>query len=328
MKIAMFLCLLSASGLLTGCVFQNIAESRDMKEFPPPGKLVVVNDHLIHINCQGKGSPVVIIEQGLYGTSWHWENVQRQMAKKTKVCGYDRPGLGYSEPVDKLIPAREVAKNLNQLLKVGHLVNENILLVGWSAGGLYAREYYNHYPQRVVGMVLVDSSHDQQGPSEISFRMVLHKYLSPLGIARVSGLVKKEIVSSGLPEELIPRQVALYSRSHVAAAMLNESKAFNADLSRHQAPRNLGDLPLLVISRGKPVEEYLGVSPENIEEARASRAKWMKLQNELAALSTNSKHIIATKSGHNIHVDQPDLLVSEINGFIEALRLERKTSDL
>src|SRR5215203_5896064 len=81
-----------------GAIYQVVATQIDQRAYPPPGEMVNVNGHLMHINCVGRGSPTVILESGLGNMSADWANIQPEVAKTTRVCSYDRAGTGWSEP--------------------------------------------------------------------------------------------------------------------------------------------------------------------------------------------------------------------------------------
>ena len=83
---------------VTGAAYQWIETRRDLAATPPPGRLVDVQGRRIHIWCSGSGAPAVILETGLGGTSADWGFVQPEAAKFTRVCSYDRAGMGYSDP--------------------------------------------------------------------------------------------------------------------------------------------------------------------------------------------------------------------------------------
>ena len=85
--------------LLAGAIYESLSEAADARAYPPPGQMVDVGGHRLHINCAGTGSPVVVIDAGLGDWSTSWGFVQPQVAKITRVCTYDRAGMGWSEPV-------------------------------------------------------------------------------------------------------------------------------------------------------------------------------------------------------------------------------------
>jgi pimeloyl-ACP methyl ester carboxylesterase len=103
-----------------GWIYQLAMEARDDARFPPPGRIVDVDAHRMHIFCQGSGSPTVIVEQGIGAQSLGWAPINERMSAITTVCAYDRAGMGYSDALDHATPATEVARRLHTLLgKVG-----------------------------------------------------------------------------------------------------------------------------------------------------------------------------------------------------------------
>src|SRR5215217_2826904 len=152
-------------GILTlagiGVIYQAIATQIDQRTYSPPGEVVNVNGHLMHINCVGEGGPTVILEAANFGMSAHWVRVQQQLAKSTRVCAYDRAGMGWSEMGPEPRDAKQISSELHTLLK-GADTGGPYVLVGHSYGGLYALMYAARYPEQVAGVALVDSSHPGQ----------------------------------------------------------------------------------------------------------------------------------------------------------------------
>jgi pimeloyl-ACP methyl ester carboxylesterase len=287
--------------LIAGLLYQNIRESRDLERYPPPGRMVGVDGHLVHIHCIGKGSPTVILELGVGSASFAWYDIHKRISQITRTCAYDRAGLGYSEPTEEAKRAINVAATLHALLANAG-IDDELVLVGWSAGGIYIREYYRRFPERVVGMLLVDSSHEQQvrrlprgsgGGADPA--LAVAKHLAPFGLIRLSGLLDKRVASSRASDEAKAYLRVTYNLSHALDTVARESDAFNHDIDSDEAPAPLGNLPLIVVAAGDP-----------------QLAAMMPLQKELAALSTQGKLIVAEDSDHNIHADQPQLIVDAV----------------
>lgn len=314
--------------LIGGRSYQLIAEKKDRERFPPPGELVDVDGHKMHIYCQGEGSPTLVIEQGLNNASVSWWFVNQRLAERTRTCAYDRLGLGWSDPVDELTPAAMVASNLHQLLmKAG--IDDDLILVGWSAGGIYVRAFYHRYPDQVKGMVLVDSAHEQQasrlpgypGPHLETGRTRLLGHLAPFGLLRLTGFYESGVAQLPIGEEGKALTLALLNQSYALRTQANEIDSILEDQVDGQPPKPLGDLPLTVISRGKPVSDDeplpAGVT---VELVRQQQVVWNDMQREIASLSSRSKQVIARASGHSVHVDDPDLLVKEVLEMVELVR--------
>jgi pimeloyl-ACP methyl ester carboxylesterase len=125
------------------------------------GGLVNVGGHRLRVERLGKGSPVVVMEAGLVQPRNTWGHVPNDVAAFTQVVVYDRAGLGESDrgPVPRT--SKQVVAELHTLLTNAGLKGPYIL-VGHSAGGLTARLYASQYPNEVVGMVLIDATHEDE----------------------------------------------------------------------------------------------------------------------------------------------------------------------
>src|SRR5215213_5081592 len=82
---------------LVGASYEAIAAAGDAHRYPPPGQLVDVGGYRLHIQCVGAGSPTVVLDAGLGGSSLDWNLVQPELGRTTRVCAYDRAGMGWSE---------------------------------------------------------------------------------------------------------------------------------------------------------------------------------------------------------------------------------------
>ena len=110
----------------------------------------------LFLHCTGEGSPTVILEAGFGDTSGIWDKVQPEVARTTRVCSYDRAGLGQSDPPPTDVRTfGEVVADLHALLAAAG-VPAPYVLVGNSIGGLFIRLYAGTYPEEIAGLVLVD----------------------------------------------------------------------------------------------------------------------------------------------------------------------------
>jgi len=301
-----------------------IAKSKLANRYPAPGQLVDVGGYKLHINCIGEGSPTVILEAGLGDFSLLWAYVQPEVARFTRVCSYDRAGYGWSEPSPYPRTANMMVEELHTLL-----VNANVqgpyVLVGHSLGGVLVRGYAHNYPDEVVGMVLVDSAHEQQFiryPESVlkasqdmagTFRMFA--LLSSTGVL---ALAPQNIPNRGLPDDVLAQYRAIlattgYFETHLAE--LNALEGSYAEvLATHKT--SFENLPLIVLSRGLSDATPLLTEIENQQLWEV----WQEMQSELAALSSEAKQIIAEQSGHHIQLDQPDLVIDAIRDVLDAMR--------
>lgn len=121
-----------------------------------------VHGHRLWLDCQGQQSaPTVILIAGGGGTTATWDKVQPEVARFARVCSYDRAGLGKSSADRESQSANGIADDLEALLKKAR-VHPPYVVVGHSIGGLYARRFDERHDREVAGMVLLDSSHEEQ----------------------------------------------------------------------------------------------------------------------------------------------------------------------
>jgi len=141
--------------VLSACLALAATDS----EPKPHGKLVDLGGHRLHMNCTGKGSPTVVVENGLGDFSFDWILVQSRVSRFTRICTYDRAGYAWSDPGPKRRTFSQLNLELRDALsKLGE--PGPFVLVGHSYGGPVARNFAATYPREVAGMVLVDAAHE------------------------------------------------------------------------------------------------------------------------------------------------------------------------
>ena len=146
----------TAVAVVSGCGTAEERPKADEREAPVEGRYVDVDGDRLFLRCAGEGSPTVVLEAGAGLDSSDWQAVQPNVADFTRVCSYDRRGLGRSEEGPEAVGEGSVAGQLHELLETAG-VEPPFVLVGHSMGGLYVRTYAKRYPGEAVGMVLVDS---------------------------------------------------------------------------------------------------------------------------------------------------------------------------
>src|ERR671920_305817 len=203
---------------IVGAIYQAIATMRAERAYPPPGEMVDVGGYSLHINCAGQGRPTVVLDAGSGEWSAQWVRVQQEVSDTTRVCAYDRAGMGWSEMGPEPRDARQISSELHTLLsKAG--IEGPYVLVGHSFGGIYMQTYAARYPEEVAGVALVDSStepdqfsarseaRDSNEPQEQSFDVV--PQLAQLGVSLLARLGVLRLLSKldPAPPEL-PQQRA------------------------------------------------------------------------------------------------------------------------
>jgi pimeloyl-ACP methyl ester carboxylesterase len=303
---------------LIGASYEAIMAAGDATRYPPPGQLVAVGGERLHIDCQGESGPTVVLVTGLGGSSLLWNRVQPAIAPTTRVCVYDRAGIGWSDASAQLRTPAAIAAELHTLL-TNAAVPGPYVLVGASVGGKYIRLYAEQYPNEVAGMVLVDARHESVDAALTSEEYTaelaaarrngqLYWWLGRLGIMRLFGARLAAAASPGaiaLPSDIRTLMMVRASRPQEIDAMLNESAAMTADDNRLRAAQPLGTLPLIVLAADSSV---------------AQQANWRIAQEAQTQLSRNSHLVIVPHSSHFVSLDQPQAVADAVLQVIERAR--------
>jgi pimeloyl-ACP methyl ester carboxylesterase len=321
-----------AAALITlcavGATYQWLAMRADAQRFPMPGERVDIGGRSLHLYCSGEGAVAVLLENGLGGDYAAWRPVQAGIAQFAHVCSYDRAGLGWSDPADRPTRATNVTDDLHRLIVAEHIAGP-LVLVGWSAGGIFVRDYYATHPEDVIGMVLVESSHEQQrdrldGPAAAaknlrdSLRSLdLCRALAWSGAVRLSGTMAKLQAPLHLPATLGDEIVAMENRTDYCGGVEHETRGFDADIAQADPPRSLGDLPLVVLTRGMKSSAKDMVVPVSQDHLDRADKNWFAMQDELAALSTRASHRVVPNSGHAIPLQAPDAVIAAVRDVVE-----------
>lgn len=270
----------------------------------PPGQKVSIDDFRLHVDCQGEGDTTVLFEAGLGGSAMEWIPVQQLIALQARACIYDRAGYAWSDPSPFPSHAVELAREADLLLdRIG--AKGPLVLVGHSFGGFIVRELALRRATDMVGMVLVDASHEDQLSR---LEPLVGKDIMPTGRSFVVSPVQ---VPESLPMEL-QRKIKAFSRMRKTyAALHSEMQFFRESAMQVSRNRTLVNYPVVVISRGLDLysADELG---------RKKTAIWNELQADLTALSSDSTLIVASDSGHHVHTDNPALVAAAIIDILDA----------
>lgn len=307
--------------------------------FPPPGRLIDIGTHRLHLHCAGEGFPTVVFDAALGGSSLSWALVQPAIARVTRACAYDRAGFGWSDAGPLPRTAGLIADELHHLLQHA-AVPGRYVLVGHSYGGLVMRLMAARHAEDVAGLVLIEPAIPEEWvtPSEEQQAMIrrgvrLCRYgvgAARSGVARVvSWLVKLgalaaaravvALVSRGglrrddegilapiwkLPPEARRVLGGMWTRPQFFEALGSqiEHVCDSAGEVLREVNPDLGNLPLVVISSASAHERRIA----------ADRA--------LAQQSRQGRHVLAPDSGHWVPLDAPDVVIAAIDAIVQQVR--------
>lgn len=304
----------------------------------PPGCLVGVGTHRLHIDCRGAGTPAVIFDAALGASSVSWSLVQAAIAEFTRACTYDRAGMGWSDPGPLPRTAGRLADELHALLQHA-AVPAPYVLVGHSFGGFVTRIFAARHPSETAGLILLDPAHPDQWrePSERECREIdrgvrLCRYgeiAARLGVARLvaalvgigalgparivakaagRGSLRREDEGVLAPVWKLPaearrplRRFWTQRKFYEALGSQIGSICASAREVAEVSVAGYGNLPLVTISSSNP------------DPVRLRR------QEALVRMSSKGRHVVASDSGHWIPLDQPQIVIEAIAEIVKTV---------
>jgi pimeloyl-ACP methyl ester carboxylesterase len=273
-----------------GVAVHAILTRREKKHLRPPGHMIEVHGHTMHLLASGAGSPTVVLETGTAGYFGIWEWVQHEVGKHTRVVSYDRAGLGFSERAGGPRDAVSIARELDELLtRAGE--KPPYILVGHSLGGLLVMEYAHLYPEKTAGLVLADPHHPDQMKRSYELRKSIENFrrffhtaaaASHFGVMRVADLLSS--MTEGLSQNERTRARMFFVSSPHLKASARELDALNETTEQVRSIKDFGAVPLLILSAGEPQDTWV--------------TEFQHLHVEMARLSTRGSHQIVRGAEH------------------------------
>jgi len=312
-------------------------------------RLVDIGGRRLNLYCTGTASPTVILDAGLGGSTAVWRLVQPVIARTTRVCSYDRAGMGFSDPGAGKRDAAAIVTDLHALLERAG-IDPPYVLVGHSIAGLYEPLYADRYPSEVAGMVLVDpvypnEVHDLQTSSPVYAKSMAaettydakclaaaesRELVPGSTIFNACGLLdaaqlRKECDTDGFAKCRIDKlQNDLQRTAAFWQETTSEYEAFTGTSSDEvvREQRDYGKLPLVVLTRGNTDFD----TPTTPVSAQENFALWKQLHaahERIAATSSIGTDIIVAHSGHDIQNERPAVVISAINQVVDQVRTNR-----
>ena len=297
----------------------------------PIGKLVDLGGHRLHLNCSGRGTPTVVIENGLGDLSFDWILVQQRVAKHTRICTYDRGGYAWSDPGPVPRTFDQLNLELHDALRRA-AEHGPFVLVGHSYGGGVVRSYVRRYPEEVKGLVLVDIvSEDQYIPMGKHAGLIRDDAKGrpiPSPHEEMNGNAPRIQTRASAPapieppyDRLPPREQALHAWAASLPALEEAensqrewSTEYFAAWARESRDGSLGARPLVVLTRAKGgYGDDLDMPGAEIERIR------LETQRALVRLSTAGSQQLV-ESGHSMHLEAPDTVAAAIAQVVDAIK--------
>ena len=292
--------------------YQTVRESLEARVYRPPGQLIDVGGHRLHLHCTGSGSPTVVLEAGGGASSSDFGWIAPAVARDTRVCVYDRAGRGWSDATDGPQDGAHIAADLHTLLERAQVPGPYVL-AGHSFGGLYVQSFAARFPDQVAGMVLLDSTAPKPGPAQptntdpynvIGRVAALSAASAHLG----AGRLLNPISYTTLPPRSRDEARANSSTARHLASFVEEYGVANTSMQQASALTSLNGKPLIVLTADEAADD-----------------QWQSKQDHLATLSTNNLHRHANATHASLLEDEADAAVASkaIHDVVVAVRTSR-----
>lgn len=310
-----------AAALGSAAGAQQALTVRDRRRFPPPGLLVNVDGHPMHVQVRGPDSngPAVVLEAGMgsFSPNWHW--VQEELAPTIRSVSYDRAGLGWSRLSRRQRDAQTIAIELRDALREAG-IDPPYVLAGHSFGGLPVRAFADLYPELTAGVVLVDASHPDQWvrwPTPYADRILelsqrIFGWLGWFGVLRALNLSRG--ISAGLPARQAAELRAGAALPGFAATEAAQIRSWSASREQLNAAAPLRDLPLAVLA---------------VSEQPVGGELLTALQRELAELTEDASFEVVQGASHESVISNREhagVVANTIQAVLSKARLRSSTS--
>jgi len=231
--------------VLIGATYQSVATALERRRYPHPGRLIDVGGHQLHIDCTGHGTPTVVLEAPATAMSSAWAWVQPDIAKLTRVCSYDRAGLGWSESGDAPFAPQAVPPELNALLMKA-AEPPPYVVVGAEFGAALATLYAARYPDDVASLVVVNPPGAFTGASTPSAEFVTFSpWLARTGLLRATRTLSES--ARELPQPAAGVTRAFLNRPDHLTRSAAELARWNDTVRLSEAARLPRDLPVIQV---------------------------------------------------------------------------------
>ena len=317
--------------LVTTTIYHIISTEIENRRYPPPGQRIDIGGYKLHLYSLGKGSPAVVLDHSLGGIDGYF--LVEEIARITRVCIYDRAGYGWSDASPKPRTSEHIVQELDTLLNSAG-IEPPYVLVGDSFGTYNVRLYAHRFPEKVVGIILIDGL-SEKAMLNMSLTLKILKLFfmsgfamstlgSALGIVRILGTVgvfefiKKEL--RNFPKVTLHRVKRSFYQHQHWITMWREMWNLEASGRQVSQVNNWGNITTINIKASTFFKRSILNFYIPIKGADELRDR---MHIDLLKLSSDCTQVQATQSGHFVWIDEPEIIVMAIQQIVDKLKRDR-----
>lgn len=314
--------------LLIAFALESYFKHQDKQDFPAPGKLYLVNGHQMHLWCEGSGEPTIVLDSGasMFSSGWRW--VMPELASHTRVCAFDRSGLGWSEKAPEPYDGVSAAGELHQLLQQAE-IQSPFIYVGHSLGANMGQIYYRQYPSELSALVLLEPADPAiflrevgedkgkiitrgQPIKDCALRCMMMNFVSGIGVTRVAFNQIEVLNDPFFHSQALAEYKARMNRSESLTFLAQRGRYINEIMFQTADNKDFANLPIAMF-HSENSGELLGAS-SNPAELIKGRQESLNAYKKTLMLSSRSLGLTQINNANHLSMvtyEEPAKQVSQ-----------------
>ena len=312
--------------IAAGVVYERVGIWQDESLRPPSNEFVVAGGRRVHVACVGSGPRTFVLDAGASAWSVFWWRIQPALARVGRTCAFDRPGYGWSDPIEGAHDGVAAAGRLHDLVRQAH-IQTPFIYVGHSLGANFAQVYWRLYPRDVSGLVLLEpgdpkdlledthaTAPEIMHASECSALCVLADASGQLGVIRL--LAHGESFAGAAQQQYR----AGASRPSMLSTILREQGSLPKTALETRDVGSFDNTPVLVFASSNPREPEAAETEDDVRRWQIGQRQYLA---SLSARSTRGAGLAVVPNATHITMvlgqAQAEFIAQRIIAFAGAI---------
>lgn len=180
-------------------------EAKAVAAYPPQGQLLTIDGAQVHAVIRGSGPDLVLIHGSSGNARDYTFSLMDQLAQSFRVIAFDRPGLGYTDPLTS--SGATITQQAALLSRAAQSLDaQQPIVLGHSYGGAVALAWAVHHPDALSGLILL-AAPTQPWDTRLDplYQKLSHPVIGPPLAALGAAFVGPSRVTTALDEIFAPQ---------------------------------------------------------------------------------------------------------------------------